>query len=130
MAKLNISRLFETSRYAATEAGKQLSDMLDYLQQFTTEVVRNLRSGLTFVDNFLAESKEVNLTSGVATVIRPGKLQKASQILIGKITDSNYYVVESFGWTYNGSGDLVVKMTFAGSPPANYSVPVTLIILY
>lgn len=130
MAKLNISRLFETSKYLTTEAGQQLSDMLDYLQSFTAEVVRNLRAGLTFSDNFLAEVKEVNLLSGVSAIVKPSKTLKVSQIMIGKIPDPTFYVVTGFGWTYNTTGDLVINMTFAGSPPANYLISVNLIILY
>jgi len=34
MAKITISRLFEVSKYMATDAGKELGDALQYLSEF------------------------------------------------------------------------------------------------
>lgn len=130
MAKLNISRLFETSVYLTTQAGQELQPMLEYLSNFTSEVVRNLRAGLTFGDNFLSETKVVSVLSGVNAVILPSKTFPVTQIQISKVYDGQFFIVTGFGWTFDINGNLIVNITFGGSPPADRSIQVGLLIFY
>lgn len=130
MAKVNISRLFEVSRYLTTPAGQQLKDALEYLSSFATETVRNLKQGLTFLDNFDAELKFASVLPSVETVILPNKKTTISQVMIRRVVDNVYYSVDSFGWKYNLEGNLIVKIVFTGSPPSTSTINVELLILY
>lgn len=130
MAKVNISRLFEVSRYLTTPAGQQLKDALEYLSSFATETVRNLKQGLTFGDNFDAEIKSISVLSGVETTIMPSKNTTITQVMLRRVVDNTYYAVDSFGWKYGAAGNLVVKIVFSGSPPATTSISAELIIFY
>ena len=130
MAKVNISRLFEVSRYLTTPAGQQLKDALEYISSFSTETVRNLKQGLTFVDNFDSEVKSVSMLDSVETVIKPGKATRVTQVMIRQIIDNKYYAATSFGWKYDQAGNLVVKISFSGSPSATTSINVDLLIFY
>ncbi len=130
MAKVNISRLFEVSRYLTTPAGQQLKDALEYISTFSTETVRNLQQGLTFVDNFNSESKFVGLLPSTETVVLPSKKTRVTQVMIRQIIDDKYYSADGFGWKYDNNGNLVVKIIFSGSPPAATSINVELLIFY
>ncbi len=130
MAKVNISRLFEVSRYLTTPAGQQLKDALEYISSFSTETVRNLKQGLTFVDNFNSDTKTVALYSGIETIVKPNKVAGISQVMIRRVIDNTYYSVSAFGWKYDPNGNLVVKISFSGSPSATTSINVELLIFY
>jgi hypothetical protein len=130
MAKVNISRLFEVSRYLATPAGAQLKDALEYISSFATETVRTLKQGLTFGDNFDAEIKFISVLNNVETVVMPTKKGTVSQVMIRRVVDNVYYVVDKYGWKYNPSGDVVVKIVFDGSPPSTTLVNVELLIFF
>lgn len=130
MAKVNISRLFEVSRYLATPAGQQLKDALEYISSFATETVRNLKQGLTFGDNFDAEIKFISVLPNVETVIMPTKKGIVTQVMVRRVVDNVYYVIDSYGWKYNPSGDVVVKFGFTGSPPSTTAINVELIIFF
>ncbi len=130
MAKVNISRLFEVSRYLTTPAGQQLKDALEYISSFATETVRNLKQGLTFGDNFDAEIKFISVLPNVESMVMPTKKGQVNQVMIRRVISNAYYVVDSYGWKYNPAGDLVVKIGFAGSPPAITTIDVELIIFF
>jgi hypothetical protein len=130
MARVTISRLFEISQYLKTPAGKQLSDALTYLSTFVEVTVRNLKNGLTFGDNFLCELKTVTLLNNVETVILPTSKTQAVQIMVRRVISDTFYVFETFGWKYDNSGNLVVKVGFAGTPPPDLNITVELIIFF
>lgn len=130
MAKVNISRLFEVSRYLTTQSGQELKDALEYISSFATETVRNLKQGLTFGDNFDAEIKSISVVSGVETTIMPSKKTNITQVMLRRVINNTYYTVDSFGWKYGAAGNLVVKIVFSGSPPATTSIDAELIIFY
>lgn len=130
MAKVTISRLFEISNYLKTQAGQQLQDALQYLSTFVEVTIRNLKNGLTFGDNFLCEVKTISVFSGVETVILPSSKSPVTQILIRRVISDSYYTVLSFGWKYNNSGNLVVKLAFDGSPPADANITVEIVIFF
>jgi hypothetical protein len=130
MAKVTISRLFEISNYLKTQAGQQLQDALQYLSSFVEVTIRCLKNGLTFGDNFLCEIKTVSLMSDVETVVLPNSKNPVTQIAVRRVINDTYYVFHSFGWKYNNSGNLVVKMGFDGSPPATTNITVELVIFF
>lgn len=130
MAKVTISRLFEISNYLKTQAGQQLSDALNYLSTFVEVTIRNLKNGLTFGDNFLCEVKTVTVFPNVETVILPSSKSPAAQIMVRRVINDTYYTVNSFGWKYNSSGSLVIKLGFDGTPPATSNITVELVIFF
>lgn len=130
MARVTISRLFEISEYLKTPSGKQLSDALSYLSTFVEVTVRNLKNGLTFGDNFLCELKTVSLLNNTETIILPSGKSPVVQIMVRRVVSDVYYSFDSFGWRYDNSGNLVVKVSFAGSPPADLNINVELIIFF
>lgn len=130
MAKVTISRLFEISKYLATKSGKELEDAFRYLSIFIEVTVRNLKNGLTFFDNFFCEIKQVSVQSGVETIVLPSNKTVVMQILVRRVIDDVYYVISDFGWNYDKNGNLIVKTTFAGSPPANTNISIELLIFF
>jgi hypothetical protein len=111
--KITITRLLETSKYLATEAGKQLEGMITQTAEFMDQGVRSLRNGLTFRDNFDAEGKTLSLKDGVATVVASSKT--VTGILITR-TVSTTYALSSFLWYYDSNSKLTVKATFTPTP--------------
>ena len=130
MAKVTISRLFEISNYLKTSAGQQLQDALNYLSNFVEVTVRNLKNGLTFTDNFLCEVKLVSLQNDLETVILPNSKSPVTQIMIKRVINDTFFVMQTFGWKYNSSGSLVVKASFVGTPPPGTNIAVELIIFF
>lgn len=130
MAKVTISRLFEISKYLATQSGKELEDAFRYLSIFIEVTVRNLKNGLTFFDNFFCEIKQVSLQSGVETIVLPSNKTTVTQIMVRRVISDTYYEVTGFGWRYNNEGNLVVKANLGGSPPANTNISIELLIFF
>ena len=64
--KLTITRVLETAKVLATEAGQQIGDFISYMAEFVDQVVRALRNGLTFKDNFDCEVRLVSLLHNTA----------------------------------------------------------------
>ncbi len=110
MAKVTISRLFEISNYLKTKSGQELSDALSYLSTFVEVTIRNLKNGLNFGDNFQCEIKTVSVLPSTETIILPSSKNPVTQIMVRRAIDDTYYVIDSFGWKYNNSGNLVVKV--------------------
>lgn len=130
MAKVTISRLFEISQYLKSPAGQQLSDALQYLSTFVEVTIRNLKNGLTFGDNFLCELKTVTVVPDVETAIQTTSKSPVVHIMIRRVINDTYYCVQAFGWKYNDSGSLVVKVGFTGSPSPSTKISVELVILF
>jgi hypothetical protein len=123
MAKITISRLFEVSKYMTTDAGKELSDALQYLSEFVEVTIRNLRNGLTFTDNFNSIGKTVTVRPNNQTVVvGKDETRRVKEVVCRRVIDDKYYRLENFGWKYLASGDLVIMADFIdgdGSSPAS-----------
>src|SRR5687767_2665784 len=92
------------------------------------QVIRALKNGLTFRDNFDCEVLEVELTSGTAQIVGNKKTTvKPSGVLVQRVISSQY-ALDSFLWYLDGQNKLTVKATFTGSPTDK--VPTSLIVLY
>ncbi len=129
MAKITISRIYELSKALATKSGQELQGPLTYLSELAEVTLRNLRNGLTFADNLDCETKRIFIKNNTETIISiTSQNRRAQRIYIDRAVDQNYYVVDSFGWKYNSSGEIVVKIGFANSPPANLDITVDIVI--
>ena len=132
MAKITISRLFEVSKYLATDAGKELKDALVYLSEFVEVIVRNLRKGLTFEDNFDTQVKQVILRPDIETVILSATTRRVKEVVVRQVIHDTYYRLSGFGWKYNSEGQVVVSAGFLDdsgtSPAATENVTVALLI--
>ena len=133
MAKITISRLFEVSKYMATESGKELGDALTYLSEFVEVTIRNLRNGLTYTDNFNAITKEVTVRPNTeAVVLGKSEVRRVKEVVCRRARSDQYYIVASFGWKYAANGDLVVMADFldsaAASPASTTDVKLDLLI--
>jgi len=132
MAKVTLSRLFEVSKYLTTDAGKELKDALVYISEFVEVVTRNLRNGLTFVDNFDTVAKQVVLRPDTETVVYSTTNRRVREIVVRQVIHDTYYRLSGFGWKYNSEGQVVVSADFLDdsgtSPAATENVTVALLI--
>ena len=127
MAKVTLSRLFEVSKYLVTDSGKELKDALVYLSEFVEVVTRNLRKGLTFTDNFDSTQKEVDCLPDTELIVLSGERRRVKEVVVRRVIDDTYYIVDSFGWRYNAKGDVVITVGFTGSPPSTSTIKVALL---
>jgi hypothetical protein len=125
MAKYNISRLLETTRLLATEAGGQLKDLISYTSEMAENVARLLRNGLTFQDNFSCEIREVSLKHDTTAIV--GATKPVTGILPIRVLSTSTGL-DSFSWYYDDQGRLTVKAGFTGSPAAAQKM--TLVMLF
>ena len=128
--KLKVSSVLDLTKYLETKTGQELKDLLEYIAQLSDEVVTALTSNLSYNDNFSAETKRSLLRNGEPTVIKP-KNDKATvkEIRARRIYDDTYYLVQAFGWHYNGEGEVEVQLLVAGAP-VTLEFEVDLLILY
>ncbi len=125
MAKYNVTRLLETAKPLATEAGEQLSGVITYLADFVENVSRCLRGGLSFSDNFNCEVRTVSVKDNVATVI--GASKPVVGVIPTRVLSSEHHLT-SFGWYYNSAGELTVQIGLTGTPTDSQKV--TLVLLF
>lgn len=123
--KLTITRVFETAKILASETGQQLSDMVNYLAEFVDQVVRALRNGLTFSDNFDCQIKTVSLRHDVAQIVSSDR-QVTGMIPIRCVRQD--LMLAEFGWYYDDNGRLTVKASFDADP--GNAVDVQLVMLF
>lgn len=123
--KLTITRVFETAKILATETGQQISDMVNYLAEFVDQVVRALRNGLTFADNFDCQIKTVSLTHDVAQIVSSDR--KVTGMIPIRCVRQDLMLAE-FGWYYDDNGRLTVKASFDADP--GNAVDVQLVMLF
>jgi hypothetical protein len=131
MAKFTITRLLDTARINKTDTGKQIPEFFDYMAQFVEQTVRNLRSGLTFTDNFAAEARTVTLKHATPQLIVSAKTVVG--VLVTRV-QSQVYGVSCTSWYYDRNNRLTIQLRFAdalGNPPNTTDVlPVDLVLLF
>lgn len=131
MAKFTITRLLDTTRISKTNTGKEIPEFFEYLAQFIEQTVRNLRSGLTFGDNFASEVKTVNIKSGTAQVITASKTVTG---IIPVRVQTSLYLLQGFGWYYDRNNRLTIVARLCNpdgtSAPTDDLVPMDLVLLY
>lgn len=123
--KLTITRVLETAKVMATEAGQQLTEFISYMAEFVDQVVRALRNGLTFKDNFDCEVRTVSLLHDTAQVV--SSTRKVTGIIPVRLVAQGL-MLRDFGWYYDDNGQLTVKAAFDADP--GNSVDVQLVMLF
>lgn len=129
MAKISISRIFETSRALATKSGQELADVVGFVADLGEQSLRALRNGLTYGDNFDCEPKLVYLRNDFATVVSVQATKPVKEVRIRRFLDTRYPLT-SWIWYTNATGNLTVKATFGSSPAADYEVPLEILIYF
>lgn len=131
MAKFTITRLLDVTRISKTDAGKQMPEFFEYLSQFVEQTVRNLRSGLTFADNFAGQTRTIELKHGTPQTITSAK--QVVGVVFTRVQSSQWLLSRS-GWYYDRSNRLTIVVGFASadgtSAAVTDSAPVDLVLLY
>lgn len=127
MAAINVGRIFETSKILATKAGQEIRDFVDYSAAAFEQVVRALRNGLTFADNFDAKYIEVELVNDTVTGLNTGA--KRPKLILPCQVISLAYGWDSFHWYIDGAGQTKCVMGFTGTPGTT-QIKVVLLIVY
>ena len=123
--KITLTRVLETTKILATEVGQQIPDFFSYMAEFVEQVVRTLRNGLTFQDNFDCAVKIYSLVHNVTQVISSDRPVQAIQVM--RVYSQTQQLV-GFNWSYNDQGQLTVTVSFSGAPTG--AIDVTLNLLF
>lgn len=109
--KLTISRLFDATRLLATQAGNDISELVEFTQTFAEQTLRALRNGLSFEDNVKCTTPVVILKHGVPQVLN------VTGTVVGIIPTRVFGVqgISSLSWFYDKSGRLNVVPSFTSS---------------
>lgn len=115
MAKLQISKVLETSKLLATQAGQQLSELITFTNDMSEQVVRALRQGLTFDDNFKALSATISVTHNTEQIVETNN-RTPVYVLPARVVSSTVGI-DAFTWFIDNSNRLVVKVGFTSPAP-------------
>lgn len=126
MAKLSISRLLDSSKLLQTAAGQQLQELITFVNDVSDQVIRALRQGLTFEDNFKCKISIVSLKHDTEQRINYDDKQIFGILPVRCISSTTG--LSGFIWYINSSNQLIVKPEFIGAPTD--PVDVTIVILY
>jgi hypothetical protein len=120
--KITLPRIFDSSRMLATEAGKQVSELIDFCQQAFEQLIKLTRNNITFEDNIKCQVVTVTLRHNEQTVL-------ASTSRIKGIIPTRVFgnALASYTWSYNDKSQLTFTATFATATSS--AVSVTLILL-
>ena len=121
MTKLAISRFLETSKFLATESGKELSDFISYVSDLADQSLRALRNGVGVRDNLDAVVKAVTVKHNT-----DGRVPLA--VMPTYQATSLASMVSGFAWSVNQQGQVVVRMKFDNAPST--SLDISLVILF
>jgi hypothetical protein len=120
MAKLSIQRLLEVSKLLATDAGKQLEEALTFLNDVSDQVLRALRNGLTFQDNFNCLVTEATLKHDTETQISTSGKRPSGVIPLRVLSTTSG--IDATTWFLNNQGQLTVKIKFSDAPTESRKV--------
>lgn len=118
----------------ATQAGSDIQELIEFVQQFAEQSIRAFRNGLTFEDNVRCSINNVVLKHGVEQLINvtgetigiiPTRVMNSTDRTTGVVTNES---ITNFFWYFNNSGQLTVKANFASAVP-DRSIQVRLIVL-
>lgn len=123
--KITLTRVLETSKILATKVGQEIPDFFNYMAEFVEQVVRALRNGLTFRDNFDCDVKVAKLLHNIPQVI--SSTRQVTGIIPLRIV-SQTATLRDFGWYYDENNRLTVKVGFDADP--NSSIDVILLLLF
>lgn len=124
MAKMTISRLFETSRILATKTGQEISDFIQYMAELAEQTIRNLRNGLTLEDNVRCLVRTITLTHNTQQIVNAdGK--NPLHVLATRAFGT---FIPNINWTIDTTGNLIVTPFFPTSPSGAFEV--RLVIFY
>ncbi len=128
--KLSISRVLETSKYLSTEAGKQLQEFITFVADLSENVLRSLRNGLTFRDNFDCQIVEATLLHNTEQTLSTTKTPIGIVPLRTQSSDTSNAGLTGFQWWFNTAGEVVVKAQVSGTPAAPTTVKVSLLAVF
>lgn len=127
MTKLAISRFLETSKFLATESGKELSDFISYVSDLADQSLRALRNGVGVRDNLDAVVKAVTVKHNTDAIVNTdGRVPLA--VMPTYQATSLASMVSGFAWSVNQQGQVVVRMKFDNAPST--SLDISLVILF
>ena len=127
MAKITISRIFETARALSTDAGTQLQDFIQFQASFAEITIRALRNGLTDEDNTDCQVRTVDLSDNVPLTLAVEK-KRAREVRVRRVVSSTTALSAPLAWGFANNG--AVTMTAKFSPAPTAPVTVEIIILY
>lgn len=128
MAKINVSKLIDTGKFLATEAGKQLADLITYLADFVGQVIRTLNKGVTITDNMSSKTLVASLKNDIEQVINTDA--KIPLMILPARVISSVYGVDDFHWYVNSANEVVVRIGYTGSPTSSTTYDVVLVIFF
>jgi hypothetical protein len=126
MAKINITRIFETSRALGTDVGQKIADFISYCAEAFAQIIAALRNALTFEDNFNCLISEPTLTHGVQQILNTGGKNPRGILVTRSYSIS--YPIDAFTWHFDDSGNVIVVARFYGGPTT--PIKVTLVVLF
>jgi len=130
LSKISVSRLLDMTKLveSMTKAGIQgAEDLTSFLGEFTDQVIRGFKNGISLVDNIYGTEVTVSLKNNVSQKVKNDPTKTPKHIWISKVTPFENAAL-SFNWKLDSEQQIVVLATFTGSPTS--SVTVNLVILY
>lgn len=126
MTKLTTPRVFDTSVIANSKAFQELGKFFEYMSQFTDNISRIVRNGISVSNNLdaqvLTQALRHNQDSVVAISKRP------LFVLLGRQAPVSP-AIATFTWTLNDSGALVLRASFT-DPARTDPIDVTLLAIF
>jgi hypothetical protein len=124
--KLTAARLLETGKLLGTKAGKELADLIAYVNDTSDEIIRALRQGLTFADNFNCQVTKYSISNDTEQIIFTNGKTPIGIIPIKVVSMSTG--VDEFAWWVGNDNQTRIKVGLTGAPSA--SVDIVLVILF
>lgn len=124
--KVNVTSIVDTGRSKATDAGKQLSDFVDFTSEALKQIITAMRNNLSFGDNVACVIVEPELVHNTVTIINTQGKTPTDIILTRSYSVT--YVNTGFSWQFNDSSQVIVKALFDGAPSS--PIKVRLVIFY
>ena len=118
--KLNIPRIFEKSKVLSTEAGQQVQELVDFVADFTEQMIRAMRNQITFADNMDAIVSEVTVPDQAETIVYTGN-KTPMGIVVLKVMDKDYGV-DAFRWYIDDSNQTKIWIKYTSVPSRSVNI--------
>jgi hypothetical protein len=116
--RINIGRIFETSKIIATKAGRETSDGWYFLADLSEQVIRALSRQLNFTDNLDCLVQDVELEHNVTQIVFTGS-KTPVHILPTRVVGESLVTVSAFGWRINQDLQTEVQVSYGNATGVN-----------
>lgn len=128
MTQFTTTRTYDRDAVLKTNAGKELSTFIEYVNNSIDNLARIIRQGIDTNDNINCQLKDVTVVNGGEVEIDVKSIPKGVWVI--KQSPVSTFPINSFAWDIVSNTRIKIKASFLNSPSVNQTFLVSVWVQY